>query len=276
MEKKFIPFLKERKINEFEEITVPVLDDFQDVLLARGMKAQSVNYDMAAISKTFKYLMRKGLIKNNPFSCLSPVPERQEEKKTHGCYEIDKLKGVFNRRWKDKISQTLNLITYATGMRDGEIMTFSKADIITISGLRFIDLKKSKTENGVRLIPLHDVVYRRIMDYAKTMDASVPVFGLMNGYRFTKAYKELGKMLKVSVEYLKDQNITYYSGRHWWKTLMNANGLGENIEEIFMGHKVSGDVSKLYNHYDRQGKDRIARKAREVFRILNKYLFDKK
>jgi len=276
MEKKFIPFLKERKINEFEEITVPVLDDFQDTLLARGMKAQSVNYDMVAISKTFKYLIRKGLIKNNPFSCLSPVPERREEKKTHGCYEIDKLKGVFNRRWKDKISQLLNLIIYATGMRDGEIKEFAKADIISISGLRFIDLKKSKTENGVRLVPLHDVVYRKIMDYAKMTDATAPVFGLMKKYRFIKAYKELGKMLKVSDEYLKEQNITYYSGRHWWKTLMNANGLGEDIEEMFMGHKVSGDVSKLYNHYDRQGKDRIARKAREVFKILDKYLFETK
>jgi integrase len=273
MEKKFIPFLKERKINNFEEITVPVLDDFQDLLLARGMKAQSVNYDMAAVSRTFKYLMRKGMIKANPFFNLSPVPERQEEKKTHGCYEIGALKGVFERRWKDKTSQLLNLIIYATGMRDCEIKAFSKDDIITMSGLRFIDLKESKTENGIRIIPLHDAVYRKIMDYAKVTDTAAPVFGSMNGYRFSKAYKDLAAILKVSDERLKEQNITYYSGRHFWKTLMNANGLGEDVEEIFMGHKVSGDVSKLYNHYDMQGKDRIIKKAREVFRILDKYLF---
>jgi hypothetical protein len=37
------------------------------------------------------------------------------------------------------------------------------------------------------------------------------------------------------------------------KTMMNAGGLGEDIEEYFMGHKTSGDVSKRYNHKGRQG-----------------------
>jgi hypothetical protein len=53
---------------------------------------------------------------------------------------------------------------------------------------------------------------------------------------------------------------------------MNACKLGD-IEEYFMGHKVSSDVSKRYNHLDRQGKERIAAKAREVFKILDKQLF---
>lgn len=273
MERKFIPFLKERKINAFEDITVTVLYDFQDYLLARGMKAQSVNLDVGAVKKAFKYLIRKGMITNNPFSNLSPVPEKPEEKRTHGCYEIEKLNGVFNRRWKDKTLQLLNMIIYATGMRNIEIKTFCKEDIVSISGIKFIDLKDSKTKNGVRLVPLHDAVYRKIMDYAKQMDAKTYIFGNISGHRFCKAYKELCNVLKVSEDYLKKQNITYYSGRHFWKTFMNANGLGKDVEEIFMGHKVSGDVSRLYNHYDRQGKDRKIRKAREIIKILDKKLF---
>jgi hypothetical protein len=39
-----------------------------------------------------------------------------------------------------------------------------------------------------------------------------------------------------------------------------------------MGHKVSGDVSKNYNHKDKQGREKLLKKAKEVFTILDKKL----
>jgi hypothetical protein len=55
--------------------------------------------------------------------------------------------------------------------------------------------------------------------------------------------------------------------------MMSAHGLGPDIEEIFMGHKVSSDVAKLYDHKDKQGQERLAKKAQETFAILAKVLF---
>jgi hypothetical protein len=54
---------------------------------------------------------------------------------------------------------------------------------------------------------------------------------------------------------------------------MSSEGLGEDIEEFFMGHKVSGDVSKNYNHKDKRGREKLLEKAKEVFAILEKKLF---
>jgi hypothetical protein len=54
---------------------------------------------------------------------------------------------------------------------------------------------------------------------------------------------------------------------------MNSGGLGEDIEEIFMGHAVSSDVAKRYNHKDKQGKALMVKKAKRVFSILDKYIF---
>jgi len=275
MDDKFCRFLKERKIASFEEITVPVLDDFQDYLLVKGLKAQTVNDNMSIIKKAFAYLMRKGMIKVNPCLDLLPVPERKEEKKTHGCYEVDKLKGIFNKRWKNKLSYLLNLLIYTTDMRNCEIQRFSKKDIVTVFGVHFIDLKKSKTESGIRLVPLHPFVYRKIMNYATEKGASdaEPIIGNVCWYHFKKAYKELGTMLKVDDDFLKERNIKFYSGRHFWKTMMNAGGLGEDAEETFMGHKVSSNVAKLYNHRDMQGKKLLAKKAKDVFKILDAKVF---
>jgi integrase len=72
---------------------------------------------------------------------------------------------------------------------------------------------------------------------------------------------------------LRAERITFYSGRHFWKTLMNAEGLGEDIEEVFMGHKVSGDAAKRYNHRDKQGRALPARKAKKVFAIPDRRVF---
>ena len=88
--------------------------------------------------------------------------------------------------------------------------------------------------------------------------------------------QENGKKLDYSAvkDILEKENIVFYSGRHFWKTMMNAADLGD-IEEYFMGHRVRGDVAKRYNHRDKQGQDKIVKKAQEVFRILDKTLFTK-
>ena len=274
MRMKFIPFLHKNNIKKFEEITVPVLVNFQDELLAQGMKPQTINDYTGMIGKAYKYLVRKGKVDKNPCAELPPLPVKAGDRKTHGCHEVVKLKGVFNREWDDRLSYMLNLMIYATNMRNSEIKRIRKSDIVEYHGARFIDLKESKTKNGVRLVPLHPFVYKTFMEYAKGKKAGEAVFGKVTGYYFSKAYRVLAARLGVSAETLEKNNITYYSGRHFWKTLMNSEELGVDIEEICMGHKVTGNVSKLYNHREAAGRERLAKKAGEVFEILDKTLFN--
>jgi hypothetical protein len=40
-----------------------------------------------------------------------------------------------------------------------------------------------------------------------------------------------------------------------------------------MGHKTSGDVSRRYNHKEKQSRDRLEEKVRLAFSILDKKLF---
>jgi integrase len=161
-------------------------------------------------------------------------------------------------------------------MRNSEIEKIQVKDIITIDNYHFIDISKSKTKNGIRIVPLHDFVYQKISAYIKK--------NRIEGYIFTKAGKatgsrpyntansKLSKFTGYSKEMLEKENITFYSGRHFWKTLMDSENLGD-IEEYFMGHKVSGDVAKRYNHKDKQGKKKLLEKTRKVFQILDKYVF---
>jgi integrase len=271
--KKLIPFLREERIGCFEGITVGTLSDFQDRLLAAGLKPQTVNNNLKVVKRALAYVARKGIIAANPGKELMNIPVSAGDRRARGCYELGRVSGVFRRQWRDAESYLLCLLIYTTGMRNGEINRVRMGDIVTIEGARFIDIRESKTAAGVRLVPLHDFVWRKLKARAGGKGPEEPVFGYRRAGPFIAANLELGRRLGAGAEELERERITFYSGRHYWKTLMSSEGLGEDVEEMFMGHKVSGNVAKLYNHKDRLGKERMAGKARRVFGILDRCLF---
>jgi len=281
--KKLIPYFRRYGIRNFSDVTPPLLAKFQNSLLQdrhvkgelrNGNKPQTINYYFSGIKTMFDYLVLSGVIKENVFDKIQPLKVPEGKRGNTGCYVISDVKGVFNKRWKDKQLYILNLLIYATNMRNNEIDRITPEDIIKIDNVHFLQVKESKTKNGIRLVPLHPFVYQKLMQYAGTVKGTYILS--KNGHNQSEVHRAacvmLGTMLGKTEDYLKKENISFYSGRSWWKTAMNASGLGD-VEEYFMGHKVSSDVSKRYNHKDKQGRDMLVKKAREVFKILDRRLF---
>jgi site-specific recombinase XerD len=272
--KKFIPCLRRYGIQDFSGITPPFIAKFQNSLL-KNIKPQTVNYFIGCIKSMFDYLVLTGRIQDNVFSKVLPLRVPEEDKGNTGCYHIDQLKGIFNKRWENKKLFLLNLIIYTTNLRNSEIERLKLSDIEKLNTIRFLNVKVSKSCNGKRMIPLHPFVYKKIIQYAK--DVKPDDFILSNGKPnqstlYKRACITMGQMLGKTEDYLNKEQISFYSGRTWWKTAMNAAGLGE-VEEYFMGHKVSSDIAKRYNHKDKQGAAMLTKKAREMFAVLDKYLF---
>ncbi|MDR1095474.1 MAG: tyrosine-type recombinase/integrase [Spirochaetaceae bacterium] len=270
----FAPFLKTCQVKCFNEITAPVISKFQNKLLAGELKPQTINRYMIGVRTIFDHMVRDGYMAENILNRVDSLKTRPGDCKVVGCYEAGKPDNIFNKPWKDELAYLLNLLIYSTGIRNSEIMLVRPRDIIIINTCRFIDIKESKTETGIRLVPLHDFVYERLAAWIKKNGVKDDdfLFAPAKLYDFTKACLILGKKLGLDKAALQAQNIGFYSGRHYWKTLMNAHGLGD-IEEYFMGHKVSKDVSERYNHRDKQGQKHLLAKAREVSKILDKTLF---
>jgi len=166
---RFIPYLRKNKIKDFEEIDTPLLSRFQNNLLADrvkdgktlpGVKPKTVNHYISHISLIFDHLIQEGHVKINP--CKSLISLKRGEENVRGCYEIPLLKGVFNKTWKDQLSYLLCLVIYTTGMRNSEIERMKVNDLITIDKVNFIDIPESKTKNGIRIVPMHDIVYKKL------------------------------------------------------------------------------------------------------------------
>ena len=282
--KKLIPFLTRYNIKNYADITPPILVKLQNYLLKDrivkgkhidGNKPQTVNYFMSCVKTIFDNLVLDGTIKDNIFDKIQPLKVPQNKRGNTGCYVIDDVKGVFNKRWTDKKLYLLNLLIYTTNMRNSEIERIKREDLTTINKINYLQINESKTENGIRLVPLHPFVYQKLKQYAGTVQGD---YIFSNGGKpnqselYKAAYMTLGTMMGKTEEYIEKENIKFYSGRAWWKTTMDAADLGD-VEEYFMGHKVTSDVSKRYNHKDKQGKDMLVKKAKEIFKILDKKLF---
>ena len=295
--KVFIPFLREKGVKKINDITPSILAKFQTSLLKTKLTPYTINRRFGAIRAIFSHLVLDGIITENVFKQITLLQENKSKKKRiktrGGCYEIDFLNGIFNRKWKEDKEYMLNLLIYSSDIRNNEIENIKLADIIKIKNCHFIDIKGreihgeyiSKTENGIRLVPLHSFVYNKIIEYVKKKNISSDEFIFPNNGKSTCYYKAnllLGKKLSSKLgikpddvkDYLKKEAITFYSGRHFWKTLMSSNGLGD-VEEYFMGHKITQDVAKIYNHRDKAGRKALVKKAQEVYRILDNALFEK-
>jgi integrase len=171
----------------------------------------------------------------------------------------------------------LCILIYTTNLRNGEIERIKTQDIIRINDVHFIRVTESKTKNGLRIVPLHPFVYKKLRLYMAGKEGYIFFKNGKNNESviYRDAYMLMGKMMGKAESDLEKDGISFYSGRTYWKTLTSAEGLGD-IEEYFMGHKVSSDVSKRYNHRDKQGKAALLKKCRELFRIFDRRLFIKK
>ena len=281
--KRFIPFLKSQKVYTFAAVTPAVIARLQSALLKDGVKPQTINNYMSSIKRIYKNLIRTGEIKENVFKNVSALTAFRDNIKIRGCHDLEKLNGVFNDEWaEDKRLYLLCLLIYSTGLRNSEIEKLKVSDILKIDDCCFLNVRESKTCNGVRIAPLHNFPHKKLTDYIgeKGLTDDNFIFKKKNTQKIcSDLYKNanllLAKKLNLDEAYLNNNHITFYSGRHFWKTLMNSEELGVEIEELFMGHSVSGDVAKRYNHRDKIGKEKLLEKTRKVFAILNDKLFGK-
>jgi len=273
----FIPFLLKNQIKEFDEIKPVVMGRFQNyLLLEKGLLPQSINRQVGGIKAIFSHLFMTGVIERNIMKDI--VPLRSMNNKIRGCYSMEELAGIFRDQWDDKKSYLLCSLVYSAGLRNSEIQNLTALDIITKGGIHFLSITRSKTNAGVRVIPLHPKIHETLEEWIdeKRLSGGERIFMKHARQRIFKTAKKaniiMGSLLGKSPAELQTENITFYSGRHFYKTMLNLHNLGD-IEELFMGHKVSNDVSERYNHKDKRGEKELLKEAEKVIDIIDRSLF---
>ena len=273
----FVPFLLNNKIREFRDVTPVVMSRFQNYLLIeKELLPQSINRQISGIKAIFSHLFMTGVIEHNVMKDIASL--RTLHNKIRGCHSLEELQGVFKKKWEDKKAYLLCSLIYSTGLRNSEIQNLKVNDIIMKDNVHFLSITKSKTASGIRIIPLHPKIRETIDEWTaeKHLSGEDYLF-VKNGeqriYKITKKANILmGSLLGKKKEDLDKDNISFYSGRHFYKTMLNLYNLGD-IEELFMGHKVNKKVSERYNHKDKRGEKELLKEARKAIEIIDLSLF---
>ncbi|MCL2831622.1 MAG: tyrosine-type recombinase/integrase [Treponema sp.] len=278
----FIPFLQMNKIKTLEEINAVLINRFQNyLLLEKKIQSQSINRQVGGIKAIFSHLYMTGVLPINTIKDVAPL--KSINKKARSCYALDELKGIFKNKWQDEKSYLLCALIYTTGLRNSEITRLKVRDITNAvltnqQASDFINIEKSKTASGIRKVPVHPKIKEALVCWVKSRCLAEDDFLFITNenqrfYRYAKKASDyLGSLLNKTPEELESENISFYSGRHFYKTMLNSFNLGD-IEELFMGHKVNKNVSELYNHKNKRGEQELLNAARRAIEIIDICLF---
>ena len=148
-------FFKDTDINK---LTNDDFKEFRTYLKNKDLNAKTINNNMIYVSKFLDFAKSKNLISEN---CSKMVSIKETTKKKENFTKKD-LENIFNYDYSPYHHNILKILAY-TGMRIGELWSIKKDDIIKDDDIYCFDLKESKTDTGIRKIPIHKDILEMVL-----------------------------------------------------------------------------------------------------------------
>ena len=234
--------------NEPTSITTSMVRSWVASLMDEGLETRSVVRKVSALRSFYKYLLRMGLITNNPLKRVvvpklnKRLPVFVDEKRMDNLFmEISQ-----ENSYDNLLKQAILELFYATGMRLSELVEIKLKDYHTNT------VKVLGKRNKERILPLTEAAVNAIDNYLaqrssleKVVD-NTHLFLLESGkkvyqkfvYRLVNTY--LGQ---VTTEKKKSPHVL----RHTFATHMLNNGAQLNAVKELLGHS-SLAATQVYTH----------------------------
>ena len=258
-----------------QKITTETLQEMIDQWREKGNKESTIRINYKNIVIYFDWLRQKKIISKNP--CDSFVIRRQKAKKHSKLLIISedehkRLKEVMEKYWNPKGGNlreqffALYLLTYETGMRQGEVAGLkiksvdTETDTITVENSlssvngMLID-NPPKTTAGYRDI----VITKKTMGYLKGLlehgDDNDYVFRMRDGSPFkpqTIQHRWKCFLKEAGI----DHKLSFHTIRHTNASIMIANGVPTPVVTERLGHSSVAVTYNTYAHALRDSKER--------------------
>lgn len=225
------------------------LDHLQAVVDGSGLNAPSVKKIKTLYSQMWDYCMKHEIITKDKREIVSFVDiskagnPRKLKRKTFSAEEIRKL-------WELKNDEKIQIILFLiyTGVRIGEFYNIKKEDVHLED--RWIQITRSKTDAGIREIPIAQKIIWIIQNRLKT--DSDYLFSNTFGRKHTDStFRESwwNRMMQdLHMEHLP------HDTRHTCVSMLTSAGVDERIIRQIVGHKGLGVTETVYTHVNLQSK----------------------
>jgi integrase len=255
-----MPVLKNCKLTDIDEYAI---EKIPIELYQKGYAGSYVNKALVALTAILKAAKKQKLIKYIPE--IDKVANRPRVK---GILTIEETKELFNIDWYDYRGYVGNLLACSSGLRLGELVALTHADIHLDNG--YINIKRSwdfkfkrfnattktgKTRNIIipsyvkheiqRLIKINPYIEEKGKDaflfFGKRPDKPIREKTFSNS--LYRALYQIG----ISEKIRRERNITFHSWRHWFNSLLiNAHVPLHKIQSI-TGHLTDAMTEHYYH-----------------------------
>ena len=150
-----------------------------------------------------------------------------------------------NRLWRiaDAPGVDTILILLYTGVRVGELLELEKKNVNMKQ--RFIRIAKSKTEAGLRIIPIHPLILPFIATRMVAAGTYLICDNAGHPYDYSRYRSDIWDKVMNKIN---GSHYTPHDTRHTVATLLDDAGANENAKRRILGH-AGGDVTdRVYTH----------------------------
>ncbi|MDC0249515.1 tyrosine recombinase XerC [Flavobacteriales bacterium] len=244
--KQFIDFLYDefQIIDKIDEVRFQIIRTWITSLLEKGISPRSVNRKISTLRSYFKFLIREGVLIENPMvKLVAPKSKKrlpvfiEEEQIASLLNEVQFEEGFTGERNKLIIE-----LFYVTGIRISELINIKIMDINFQSQV----IKVLGKRNKERLIPLSPKVLEDLRSFIEKYEINYFLFYNQGGKKlYTKlVYRIVNKYIgKISSVNKRSPHIL----RHTFATHMLNNGADINAIKELLGH-ANLSATQVYTH----------------------------
>lgn len=211
----------------------PIIDNMRKA----GLSYSSCKKVRSLISLVFSYAQKMEVVQQN----YAPLLHLGKNKAVRPHKPFSRQ--LINRLWKHSDIPGVGsiLILLYTGMRVGEMLSLKKSDVYLRH--RYFDIKQSKTNSGIRIIPIHDRIYPLIL----SLLSAPGEFLISRADGSPMSYAQYTSLWNRVMHEVRGKHTTH-DCRHTVATLLSNAGANEVARRRILGH-ASGDVTdRVYTH----------------------------
>jgi integrase len=245
-------------MNKFEELkgkNIFELIDKSDIILDKYEKLNQRTVDnyITRYKTLFNYFLDNDYVYSNHFLTIKNLKHKIENPITN-FQKIEDVREQFEREEiellleniKEKEIKDLIVVGIITGARINEILNLKIIDILKTTEGYFIDIKKSKTYNGVRKIPIHKRFKYLIEELIKNKkDNNYLLFNEVNENRIDKIQKRTMYQIR---KFIKNKNKVFHSFRKNFTQELYKSNIEELYIKLLLGHTLKDNLS--FNTYN--------------------------
>lgn len=126
----FVLFLKDNGYDDFKDVDYQTIRKYLTYLYEKKYTNKTISRYISSLRSLFKYLLKKGIIKNNPMTLVSNPKVEKKLPKFVPYKELEQILNIFDTNSPIASRNTLILeLLYSTGIRVGELVNIKLKDI---------------------------------------------------------------------------------------------------------------------------------------------------